>query len=168
MRAQVHSFFVITLILKGTNALLEITGGLLTLFISPRLLQSAVFRLTRAELVEDPRDFMANWLTATAAHFSAHAQVFVAWYLLGHGVIKLFLVIQLLRRKLWAYPLALAAFTLFIMYQLYRYALTHSPWLLLITVFDLVVLWLTWQEYRTKSPGPLPRADREAVAVRRS
>ena len=43
---------------------------------------------------------------------------------------------------------ALVLFTFFIVYQLHRYTLTHSVSLLLITVVDLVVIGLTWHEYR--------------------
>ena len=74
--------------------------------------------------------------------------MFAAVYLLGHGVIKLWLIIGLLREKLWYYPTALVVFGLFIVYQLYRYSFTHSIWLLLITIVDLVVIGLTWHEYR--------------------
>ncbi|MHB8885982.1 MAG: DUF2127 domain-containing protein [Methylovirgula sp.] len=61
---------------------------------------------------------------------------------------KLWLIIGLLRKKLWYYPVAIVVFGLFIAYQLYRYAFSHSVWLLLITVLDVVVIGLTWHEYR--------------------
>jgi uncharacterized membrane protein len=35
----------------------------------------------------------------------------------------------------------------FIFYQLYRFALTHSLVMILLTLFDLVVIVLTWLEY---------------------
>jgi uncharacterized membrane protein len=43
---------------------------------------------------------------------------------------------------------AIAVFAVFIVYQIYRFTLTHSIWLLAITLLDIVVIWLTWQEYR--------------------
>ena len=43
--------------------------------------------------------------------------------------------------------MALAVFGLFIVYQAYRFTLTHSSWLVLITVVDIVVIALTWYEY---------------------
>jgi uncharacterized membrane protein len=54
------------------------------------------------------------------------------------------------REKRWAFPVAIAVFLLFIVYQLYRFTLTHSPWLMLLTLFDVAVLWLIWNEYRTE------------------
>ena len=39
-------------------------------------------------------------------------------------------------------------------YQLFRFRVTHSPWLLALTVVDIVVIWLTWHEYRyLRHPG---------------
>jgi uncharacterized membrane protein len=43
---------------------------------------------------------------------------------------------------------ALVVFGLFIVYQLYRYTHTHSIWLLAITGLDIVVIMLTWYEFR--------------------
>jgi uncharacterized membrane protein len=67
---------------------------------------------------------------------------------LSHGIVKLFLVVGLLRNKLWAYPAAIVVFVLFIAYQLYRLSSAPSPLLVLLTVFDVVVIGLTWHEYR--------------------
>jgi uncharacterized membrane protein len=75
-------------------------------------------------------------------------QVFVALYLLSHGSIKLWLIIALLREKLWYYPTAIVIFGLFIVYQLYRFSFTHSVWLLLVTAVDIIVIALTWHEYK--------------------
>ena len=77
---------------------------------------------------------------------SVSTRHFAALYLLSHGAIKLWLILGLLREKLWYYPTAMVIFGLFIAYQLYRFSFTHSVFLLLITVIDLVVIALTWHE----------------------
>lgn len=51
-------------------------------------------------------------------------------------------------QKLGYYPAAIVIFSLFIIYQLYRYTFTHSIMLILITILDLVVIVLTVLEYR--------------------
>jgi uncharacterized membrane protein len=66
----------------------------------------------------------------------------------SHGVVKLALVVGLLRNKLWAYPASLIALGLFIVYQLYRYSYTHGIGLIVLTAFDVFVMWLIWHEYR--------------------
>jgi len=73
---------------------------------------------------------------------------FYAFYLLSHGIVKVFLVIGLLRNKLWAYPVSLVVLGVFIVYQLYRFSYTHGFGLMVLTVFDVVVMGLIWHEYR--------------------
>ncbi len=45
---------------------------------------------------------------------------------------------------------------MFIAYQMYRFSYTHSIGLLVLTVFDLFVVWLVWKEYRVVL-GLMPR-----------
>jgi uncharacterized membrane protein len=52
--------------------------------------------------------------------------------------------------ELWAYPLAIGVFSAFSVYQVYRFTHTHSITLLLLTVFDLLIVYLTWEEYRVE------------------
>lgn len=87
-----------------------------------------------------------------ASHFSIASKEFYAFYLLSHGLIKLLLVAGLLRGKLWSYPASLAALGAFMIYQVYRYSYTHSPGLLILTVFDAVVMVLIWHEWRVMRP----------------
>jgi uncharacterized membrane protein len=143
----VHIAFEASLAMKAVFAAGEILAGIGVYFVTRQFLFGLVERITREELLEDPRDSIANYLLQSAQHFSVSTRNFTAVYLLAHGVIKLWLIIGLLRQKLWYYPVAISVFGLFILYQLYRYNLTHSLWLLIITAIDLVVIALTWHEY---------------------
>ena len=116
--------FRVSLFIKGVFALLEIAGGLLAYFISQKFLVSVITEITQDELIEDPNDFVANHLLHLAQQFSIGTQYFTAIYLLSHGILKLFLIARLLRERLWYYPLAIIVFTLFIVYQLYRFRFT--------------------------------------------
>ncbi len=64
-----------------------------------------------------------------------------------HGVVKIVLVSALLRDKIWAYPWMIAFLIVFIVYQIYRMTFAFSFGLLGLTVFDVVVVWLTYREY---------------------
>ena len=141
---NIRHIFIVSILLKGFNAILEIVGGVLFLFTGA--VTSIVQFLVQGELIEDPSDFIANSIQHYLPYFSEHSQLFAAFYLLSHGVIKIFLVVGLLRNKLWAYQSAIVVFFLFIAYQLYRFTYTHSVFLILLTVFDLFVIWLTWHE----------------------
>ena len=147
---SITRFFRISIVLKGLHALLEILGGTLLYVIHPDTIQKFVSRLTQNELMEDRRDLIASTLQRAAGHLSIGAKTFAAFYLLSHGVIKLFLVIELLRKRLWAYPASLAMFGAFIAYQLYRLYYRLSIGLTLLTIFDGFIVWLTWREYQTK------------------
>ena len=72
----------------------------------------------------------------------------MALYLLSHGIVKLFAVVALLKNKLWGYPLSIVVFGGFVLYQIYRFTLTGAIGLIALTIFDLVVIWLIWLEYR--------------------
>lgn len=145
---NLHIAFRISLFLKGLFALSEILAGIGTYFVTRRLLVEIVRTVTRAELSEDPRDFVANYLLHSAQNLSIGAEHFAGLYLLSHGIVKLWLIVGLLRQRLWYYPTAIVVFTAFIAYQLYRFTFTHSVWLLLLTVVDALVIALSWHEYR--------------------
>src|SRR6266480_595407 len=79
---------------------------------------------------------------------SPSVTTFGAIYLLWHGAVKVGLVAALLRGQRWAYPAAIVAFLAFLVYQISRYAHTHAPELLVLSVLDVLVILLTWLEYR--------------------
>jgi uncharacterized membrane protein len=53
-----------------------------------------------------------------------------------------------LRDKLWAYPWMIAFLWVFIVYQVYRLFIRFTLGMLLLTLFDLLVVWLTVREYK--------------------
>ena len=145
---RIHLIFEISLLVKGVFAGFEIIGSFLVYFVPRHFVVGIVAMLTQSELAEDPRDLVANYLLHAAQHISVGAQHFAALYLLSHGAVKLWLIVGLLRERLWYYPTALVVFAAFIGYQLYRFSFTHSPFLIFLTVVDLIVIVLTWHEFR--------------------
>ena len=145
---RIHEIFRLSVILKGLHALLEIVGGFAFYLISAQSVLHWVNLLTREELTEDPRDFVANHLLNAAQQLTGPTQSFYAFYLFSHGLIKVILVAGLLREKLVAYPLSLIVLGAFIAYQVYRYSYTHSYGLIVLTIFDLIVIVLVWHEWR--------------------
>jgi len=145
---RIHQIFEVSVLLKGAHALIECIGGLVLAFVSTSAITSLVNSLTQEELIEDPNDFVGTHLLGLAQNFTVGTQHFYAFYLLSHGIVKVFLVIGLLRNKLWAYPVSLVVLGVFILYQLYRFSYTHGFGLMVLTVFDVVVMGLIWHEYR--------------------
>jgi uncharacterized membrane protein len=145
---NIHLLFEVSLWLKGAFALIEIIAGIAAYFVSQKLLLDLIHWVMKDEFAEDPHDLVANYLLHSVQSLSVSSQNFAAIYLLGHGIIKLWLIIGLLRKRLWYYPVAMVVFGLFIIYQLYRFTFTQSVWLMLITALDIVVIALTWHEWR--------------------
>jgi uncharacterized membrane protein len=140
--------FDVSITLKGLDGVLELIGGLLLLFLTPHRLNAIVAFLTQHELSEDPQDFLATHLVSYAQSFSASTALFLALYLLSHGIIKIILVVALLQQRLWAYPWLIVFLSIFIVYQIYRLVLHLSLGLLALTLFDIFIVALTVLEYR--------------------
>jgi len=151
--------FDISVILKGLDGVLEILGGLVLLIVPPSDIRALLIWITGKELSEDPNDFIATRIVRLAHMLSVSAYNFTIAYLLIHGFVKVFLVVMLLRRHLWAYPTAIAVFSAFGVYQIYQFTFSHSILLLALTVLDVVVVALTvWEYTRLRRRPPLAPA----------
>ena len=143
--------FKIGLVLKGLDGILEVIGGIVLLFLSPQAIQHLARTLTAHELSQDPHDLIARYILHTTAHLTTSTTLFGAIYLLSHGAAKIVLVVLVLRDKLWAYPWLIGLLLAFIAYQLYQITVVHfSVGLTALTIFDAVLVWLTWREYQSK------------------
>lgn len=151
----IDRMFAVGVIAKGVNGVAEVLGGLVLLLVTRAQLSSWLARLVSGELAEDPHDVIATRLL----HWSASASLtdaglrFAGVYLVSHGVVKVVLVAAVLREKLWAYPWMLAFLVAFIGYQLYRIRIDPTAGLIALTVFDVVLTWLTYREWRRHRAG---------------
>ena len=145
--------FLLSVILKALDGLAELFSGIALLFVKPEQIYFLANILTRKELAEDPGDFIANWILHTTANFSQGAVYFLAAYLLIHATVKLIAVGGILLNKAWAYPFALVALGILTLYQIFEVTFVHpSIWLIILTVFDVFLLWLIWHEYKARFP----------------
>ena len=148
--------------IKGIDGAFELVGGLLLLVVSPASVGHLGRILTQHELSRDPSDFFALHVLHYSRSLSRGGHLFAAAYLISHGVAKVVLVIAVLKRQHWAYPGMIVLLIAFIAYQLYRIAIAASIGLVLLTVFDGLVVWLTWREWQAH--GRVTRGDgRNAV-----
>lgn len=131
---DIHRLFVVSLAVKGVHALAEIAIGLALALFSTGAVLSLLERV-------DPHH-------AIARAFTPAEHGYYTFYFLSHGAVNLALVVGLLREKLWAYPATFAVLTLFIAYQLYRFSVTSDPGLIVLSLLDLIVIGLAWNEYR--------------------
>lgn len=140
--------FLIGVLLKGLDGLVETAAGAILLFVTPAQVRGAAAAATSNELTEDPHDLVANLIVHGAARLHAGSMVFIAAYLLLHGLVKLAIVIALLVGSRRVYPWAMAALGAFLVFQLYELIVRPSVGVAVLTVLDGVIIWLTWREWR--------------------
>lgn len=147
-------FFEGGVILKGIDGALEVLGGIFVIFLTPQVVHDFLAWVTQKEITEDPHDTLANFILHLGDHFNVGNKWFAAIYLLIHGGIKLVAVYGLLRNQRWAYPFSLITLGLLLLYQLVSIAVHPSIGMTLLSIFDVVILWLIWREYRKIKTAP--------------
>jgi uncharacterized membrane protein len=143
-----HQSFEVGISLKGVGALFEIAGGVLLWLVKPSQMNEIVRWAGENLLVDAPHHPFATHVLNASQRMADHGTTFASLYLLSHGIVKLALVICLLLNKLWAYPLTIVVFITFMAYQVHRFTHTHAWSLIALTVFDAVIVFLTWKEYQ--------------------
>jgi uncharacterized membrane protein len=143
-----HYLFELGVSLKFVNGVLEVLGAVFLVFSTPQSLNKLAAKILTNELLEDPKDLVANTLLHAVEGLTANARVFASVYLLVHGIVKVGLVIALWKKKLWAYPLAGVVLGLFTIYQVYLFSHSRSPFQLFLTGVDVLILLLLRSEYR--------------------
>ena len=139
--------FFVSLIVKVLDGVVELIGGVLLLVVTPDQIRAAVAAITRGELAEDPHDLLANLLVRYAGELNVSATLFGAVYFLAHGLVKVLLAGAVLRDKIWAYPWLIAFLVAFIGWQGYELVVHFTVGLLLLTLFDAFIVYLTAREY---------------------
>lgn len=147
---DLHRLFKFGIALKGLYGIFEVISGSLVLFITKNSFTNIFNRLTRGELIEDPNDRLVTFLASALQHISTNTKLFAALYIFIHGLLNIFLAVQLHKKRLWAYPVTISAMILFMSYQMYRIFHTHSIVLILITIWDITFIAITWHEYKNQ------------------
>ena len=143
-----HEFFRISIFLKGLYSFFEFLAGLILFFVTSKQIFIFIYDIFQSEFLQDVREFIINHMPHALGSLPESVKLFISLYLLSHGIIKLGLIIALWNEKKWAYPLAIVIFGGFIVYQIYRYIFQPSLVLLFLTDLDMVVIILTWLEWR--------------------
>ena len=151
-RQAVHWMFDVAVAIKGLNGVLEIAGGYFLVF-KPGWIGPTVGTWAAALLVHHPANWFAQAVARWGYGLTVDTEHFASVYLVAHGVAKVFIAWGLFREKLWAFPTALVVFGLLILYQLYRFAHTHSPTLAFLIAVDVAVCYLIWREYGFRREG---------------
>lgn len=149
---NIRTYFFWSIFIKGAISLAEVVVGILVLIVPVASVGNFFLQIAKKELVEEPGDFIATHFISIVGpatdQLVAAGSVFIALYLLSRGLVKIFLIVGLLKNKLWSYPTSLVILGVFVSYQLYQIVVDHSPFIVALTLFDLVVMYFIWKEYK--------------------
>ena len=150
---NISLYFHISVLIKGLISLAEILVGTLALFIPLSYVTGLATKFAESELSEGALNFNLTNLFASHVISYVHgipaiSSTFLAVYLLSRGLIKVVLIYAMLKNKLSAYPISLIVLGLFVSYQMYQILISFSGTILALTIFDLIVMWFIWAEYK--------------------
>ena len=142
----IYELFQFSLWIKVLGSIGEMVGGIFIAFIPSTFVLNIALLLAQGE--NDSDDFLSRGLLSAAHSFAISNSLFIGAYLFVRGLVQFLLVIALFRNKLWAYPLLLLVLLILVVTQTYDIYLSHSIATGVITVIDLVTIYLVWHEYQ--------------------
>ena len=143
-KKDLHQVFTVWVAIKALGGFLQLALAALLLSLDLNTL-----RLTLGRESQWVRLHGLRYLDlSTSQELSAGTQHYAALYLLVHGVSKLVLAVCLLRGQHWAYPASIIALVGFVAFQGFQLSLAYSLGLLLLTLYDMILIWLIWMEYQ--------------------
>lgn len=142
-----NKVFGLAVIINAINGIFETIGGAFLLFVSSSYTIELLKKMVSHELQYDPSDFFANKVLTVTQTFSLTTQHFIGLVIFTHGLINLWIVLTIWKKKIWAFPIAVTALLLLAVYQIYRFSYTGSIALFASIVIDLIIVYFTADKY---------------------
>lgn len=140
---------------KAIEGAAEIVLGGVVLASSTGWLRRELYRATRWVLLGNPNTWLGHQFQGGADQMHGTTKLVAGAVLAGEGLVKLLLVGSLVRGARWAFHAAVVLLWAFVAAALWRFAVTHGPWLLAAAAFDAVIAVLVRKEYiRRGAAGP--------------
>jgi uncharacterized membrane protein len=143
-----YHLFQAAVIIKGINGVLELIGGTLLMLVGPSRINHTLDAMTRGQLEDSPNGLLLKLLTNHGIVRHVGPVDFAVVYLLINGIAKIIIVTALMKRKVKAFPYAMAFLGLFVVYGVGRLFTHHSVVLAIAMAIDVVVIALIYREYR--------------------
>ncbi|MCX6737932.1 MAG: DUF2127 domain-containing protein [Candidatus Parcubacteria bacterium] len=140
-------FFRIGMWWRMLYGFLRLISGLFLLHLVGTPLADIFYKIMSHELIEDPNDLLIRVIGPLLQNFSFTVNYFIAVYLVLWGIIDIFLSVNLLKRKKWAFPISIYAIGILVLYEIYRFSYTHSFVLACVIIIDIILIWLIRKEY---------------------
>jgi uncharacterized membrane protein len=140
--------FYLSVISKALISFAEIVAGTILMIIPFGWVEYTVALFTQQPLVVQHLSPIAHMLTELVQSLSIVNAVLLGLYFLARGSSKFILMIALLYEKIWAFPVSLALLTGFLYFQIEHLISAYSLIIVLITIYDLVVMYYIALEYK--------------------
>lgn len=161
MRLSYESAFRMGMYWRILYGFIRILLGLSLLGFLGKTTPDIVHAMLRPELIEDPGDILAGMMLPILTYFSFTITAFLPVYFIFWGSVDAFLSWQLIKHRLWAFPLSISLMTAFTAYESYRVTHTHSLILVAVIVIDIILIGVVAGEYRRLMRSA--RSDRTAL-----
>jgi uncharacterized membrane protein len=140
-------FFRVGMWWRMLYGFLRLILGLFLLHLVGTPFADIFYKIMSHELIEDPNDLLVQVVGPLLQNFSLTVNYFIATYLVLWGIIDIFLSINLLKRKKWAFPISIYTIGILVLYEIYRFSYTHSFVLACVIIIDIILIWLIRKEY---------------------
>lgn len=148
-----HLVYVVTLSGKAALGVIQLViAAAIALGITDRI-PAIAMRFAKVELAQDPHDFIATKVLSLS-HALPHADMrFYTIYFAAHGLLHVSVAYALLKEYDWAFPVGIGVLSLFVVYQMIDWAMGGGVMLLFLSAVDLLVIFLTVQEWKYRRRG---------------
>ncbi len=146
-RSKLDRAFYLTLGVKAADGVLQLLAGLALLFVKPSQIGSRLGFFTERSFDSDTDDVIFRGISHYLSHLNGGNLKFAAIYLIADAVIKLILINEIFHKRYWAYIGLIVVLSALAIFQTYKIIYTHSVVLTVLTLFDLLVIYLSAKEY---------------------
>ena len=146
----IYELFRLSILLKAIGSIGEMVTGFAIAFIPGSLVIGVANYLSRGSVGgTDLDDMISHTLVGFAHTFAANPTVnlFLGGYLFIRGLVQFLIVIALFKNKVWAYPALIIVLLIIIATQLYAIYVSHSITASIVTVIDIITIFLVAHEY---------------------
>lgn len=143
-----YRFFRVSLWVKLLVGIGEFMSAAVLFFTPPGWWTLAAQKIANSEIFQDTDIITSAQVLHEGSVLSQHTPWFATVYLLIHALTKIVLVWAVLKNKLWAYPWMLGILTIFTGYQIFDIATGGSLIMVALTVFDVLIVFLTLHEWK--------------------
>lgn len=140
--------FLVSMWWRIGYGILRIMLGLALLRLIGRPLKHLMTTVMEHELLEKTPDFIFSVISHILTTHDFSVTYFLAFYFIFWGSVDAVLSYQLLKDKIWAFPISLGLIGMFIIYSIFRLTYTHSLVLFGVIVLDIIIMTLIYREYK--------------------